>query len=193
MMMVDWEMIVIGLVCIPALLAARHRASPDDLDALFARLSAAQSAEAARAIVERIWEYWLHHENPEVCALMEKGIGAVERQHYEAALDVFGKIIERDPDYAEGWNKRATVRYLQGNYAGSVRDIKRVLALEPRHFGALSGLGIIYLLIANDRGALDAFEAVLALNPHLNGVRRQVEALRDTLNSDGQRGFDDGV
>ena len=104
----------------------------------------------------------------------------------DSAIAEFDALVSVAPNFAEGWNKRATALYLAGRYTESVRDIQRTLALEPRHFGALSGLGTIYLIIANDRGALDAFEAVLALNPHLEGVRRQVESLRNDLGSDGE-------
>ena len=166
---------------IPVVLMATQHRSAAELDGLFAQLRASKNATSARVIVERIWECWVHHDAPDIRALMDQGLRDIERRRYDQALKAFDEILERDPDFAEAWNKRATARYLVGHYAGSVRDIKRVLALEPRHFGALSGLGTIYLIIANDRGALDAFEAVLALNPHLDGVRRQVEALRDAL------------
>jgi tetratricopeptide (TPR) repeat protein len=172
-------------ILFPVVLMATQRRPAAELDALFAQLQASASAASARAIVERIWACWLHHDDPGIQRLMNRGLRALEEQRYGQALKVFDEVLERDPDFAEAWNKRATVRYLMGEYAGSVRDIKRVLALEPRHFGALSGLGTIYLIIANDRGALDAFEAVLALHPHLTGIRRQVEALRQALGGAG--------
>ena len=168
-------------VLIPVILMATQRRPAAELDALFAQLRASKNAASARPIVEQIWDCWVYHDDPGIRTLMDQGLLDIERGHYDQALKTFDKILERDPDDAEAWNKRATIRDLIGQYAGSVRDIKRVLALEPRHFGALSGLGTIYLIIANDPGALDAFEAVLALNPHLDGVRRQVEALRETL------------
>ncbi len=166
---------------IPVVLMAMQHQSAAELDGLFAQLRASKNATSARVIVERIWECWVHHDAPDIRALMDQGLRDIERHRYDEALKAFDEILERDPDFAEAWNKRATARYLAGHYAGSVRDIKRVLALEPRHFGALSGLGTIYLIIANDKGALNAFEAVLALNPHLDSVRRQVETLRDAL------------
>ena len=177
---------------LPAVLMAAQRRPDDELDTLFARLRTSGSAASAQALIERIWACWMAHDDPDICAWMEQGIDALEARRFDEAQQAFDAIIERDPGYAEGWNKRATVRYLTGFFAGSVRDIKQTLALEPRHFGALSGLGTIYLIIADDRGALNAFEAVLALNPHLEGVRRQVESLRDALDADGENGFDDG-
>lgn len=169
------------MMLIPVALMATQRRPAADLDALFAQLRTSKNAASARTIIEQIWECWIYHDDPDIRVLMDQGLLDIENQRYEQALKTFDDVLERDPDFAEAWNKRATVRYLLGQYAGSVRDIKRVLALEPRHFGALSGLGTIYLIIANDRGAVDAFEAVLALNPHLDGVRRQVEALRNAL------------
>ena len=171
---------------LPAVFMAARRRSEAELDVLFAQLRAAADAAASHALIERIWACWLAHDDPDIRALMDRGLAAMDERRFDEALEVFDAVIEHDPDYAEGWNKRATVRYLTGFYAGSVRDIKRTLALAPRHFGALSGLGTIYLIIANDKGALEAFEALLALNPHLEGVRRQVESLRNDLRSDGE-------
>ena len=170
---------------LPAVLMAAQRQAGAELDGLFDQLRASDSAASAQALIERIWACWMAHDDPDVRAWMEQGIEAMEARRFDEAQQAFDAVIERDPAYAEGWNKRATVHYLTGFFGGSVRDIKETLALEPRHFGALSGLGTIYLMIANDEGALDAFEAVLAITPPLEGVRRQVESLRNDLGSDG--------
>lgn len=123
----------------------------------------------------------MRHPDPSVQGLMQRGTQAMQREDYAEAHTIFDAVVAQDPDYAEGWNKRATVRYLQGNYAGAVRDVKETLKREPRHFGALSGLGSIYLVIANVQGALDAFERVLDINPKLESVRTQVRELRRAL------------
>ncbi|MFQ5902310.1 MAG: tetratricopeptide repeat protein [Candidatus Binatia bacterium] len=102
----------------------------------------------------------------------------MSRRNYEEALVSFNKVVEADPDFAEGWNKRATVYYLMGEFVASVRDIERTLTLEPRHFGALSGLGLIYLALGEDRLALEAFEAALKVNPHLPGAQAHAEEVR---------------
>ncbi len=174
-------LLLLGLFAPVVFLAARRET---ELDRLFARLRASADLTAARAITDQIWDVWLRHDDAEVRSLMERGIRAMESKTYDPALTCFETVTRRAPGYPEGWNKCATVRYLKGDYAGSVRAIKQTLALEPRHFGALAGLGAIYLLIANDRGALDAFEAVLALNPHLDSIRRQVETLRGELDEE---------
>jgi tetratricopeptide (TPR) repeat protein len=161
---------------------ATSRHGPNgDLDRLFRRLQQAPTASEARAISDQIWERWMQHPDPSVRTLMRRGVKAMEREDYEEAHTIFDAVVAQDPDYAEGWNKRATVRYLRGDYAGAVRDVKETLRREPRHFGALSGLGSIYLIIANVQGALDAFEQVLALNPRLDSVRKQVRELRRAL------------
>ena len=100
---------------------------------------------------------------------------------YERSLAIFNRIIAKAPDFAEGWNKRATVLYLLGDLEGSVRDIEATLALEPRHFGALAGLGLIYRAIEKPESALKAFEKVLEINPQSLGTHLQVKQLRKEL------------
>jgi tetratricopeptide (TPR) repeat protein len=97
------------------------------------------------------------------------------------ALDYFNRMVELAPDFAEAWNKRATVYYLMENYRASVLDIERTLELEPRHFGALSGLGMIYDAIDEPAAALRSFEAAVAINPHLDGPRQRIDLLRRQL------------
>jgi tetratricopeptide (TPR) repeat protein len=97
------------------------------------------------------------------------------------AADIYDAIIKRDPEFAEGWNRRATLRFMTGDYDGSVADIQKVLALEPRHFGALAGLGMIYMAVDEPEGALRAFEAALAIHPHLPAARAHVGFLREQM------------
>ncbi|MFQ5657233.1 MAG: tetratricopeptide repeat protein [Candidatus Methylomirabilales bacterium] len=165
------------------LLAPPALASQNDgrLDVLFARLRTTDSAAEATAITREIWAIWQQSESDTVNVLMAKGIDEMSRGNYGAALDVFTQMVEAEPNFAEGWNKRATVYYLIGEFDASVRDIDRTLALEPRHFGALSGLGFIYLSLGNERAALKAFEKALRFNPYLPGARTKVEELRRRL------------
>ena len=109
---------------------------------------------------------------------MRDGIVAMGARNYPEALRAFNLVIEEAPQFAEGWNKRATVYYLMNNYEQSIRDIRQTLALEPRHFGAVSGLGLIYLELGDGASALEAFQRVLKINPHNAGTRIQVEILR---------------
>ena len=106
---------------------------------------------------------------------------AMGDQRWEDAIAIFGQITERAPGFAEGWNKRATAYYLNEDYVASVEDIRRTLALEPRHFGAISGMGLIFLSRGDQAGALAAFEAVVAIHPNSPGARARIEELRKRL------------
>jgi tetratricopeptide (TPR) repeat protein len=159
------------------------RADQDDprLDDLFERLQHTPDPAEAHALEQRIWGVWLESENAAINRLMEQGVLALRGQHYPTALQAFDRLVEQAPEFAEGWNKRATVHYLMGNWRASVRDIQRTLALEPRHFGALFGLGLIYDALEQPEAALRSFEATLALNPHSEGTRQRIEELRRQL------------
>lgn len=172
----------IVLVMVTSLAAITFASQTDGrLNVLFDRLKATDSAAEAAALTHQIWVIWGQSENNIVNASMAEGIEEMSLRHYEAALAAFEKVIETDPDFAEGWNKRATVYYLMGEYEASVRDVERTLTLEPRHFGALSGLGLIYIAVGDDLAALKAFEAALKVNPHLPGARVHAERLRRYL------------
>jgi tetratricopeptide (TPR) repeat protein len=96
-------------------------------------------------------------------------------------LAALNQVVAAAPEYAEGWNTRATLLYLMGDYVASAVDVKRTLALEPRHFGAWSGLGLIYLNVGDERAALVAFSKALEWNPHLSGSRHKLEAVKKQL------------
>jgi tetratricopeptide (TPR) repeat protein len=155
------------------------------LDGLFERLRAAPSAREGEQLQTRIWEIWLETDDPHAAKLMRQGIVATDGRHYTRALERFDELVTLAPEYAEAWNRRATVHYLMGDYAASVGDIQQTLALEPRHFGALSGLGMIYDALDREDAALRSFEAALALNPHLGGARERAAEIR--RESRGQR------
>jgi tetratricopeptide (TPR) repeat protein len=151
------------------------------LDVLFERLRATSSQAEARTAQQQIWQIWSESEDPLVNRLMQDGVQAMAADELAVALDYFNRMVELAPDFAEGWNKRATVYYLMDNYRASVLDIERTLELEPRHFGALSGLGMIYDAIDEPEAALRSFEAAVAVNPHLDGPRQRIDALRRQL------------
>jgi tetratricopeptide (TPR) repeat protein len=151
------------------------------LDPLFARLQATAIDAEAQAIEQRIWLIWSEAAQPGLALLMREGVAAMARSRLRLALERFDRTIAQAPDFAEAWNKRATVYYLMGNYSASVRDIERTLELEPRHFGALSGLGLIYDAIDRPAAALRSFEAALAINPHLATTRERIRQLRREL------------
>jgi tetratricopeptide (TPR) repeat protein len=151
------------------------------LERLFARLQATSSRAEAQAAQLQIWQIWIESDDSQANRLMRSGIEAMAARQNALALQYFDRLVERAPDFAEGWNKRATVHYLMDDYAASVLDIERTLELEPRHFGALSGLGMIYDAIGEPAAALRSFEAAVAINPHLEGPRQRIEALRREL------------
>ncbi|HBK75009.1 MAG TPA: hypothetical protein DDZ73_01150 [Gammaproteobacteria bacterium] len=149
------------------------------LDSLFDRLATTSSAEEASDISNEIWQRWSANDDPDVSQLMEIGIRALNYSTYRKALRSFDRVIEMAPQFAEGWNKRATLYYHIREYRRSIDDIKETLRLEPRHFGAWSGLGLVSLAQENYPGALVAFKKALSINPHIPNIRRYVQKLED--------------
>lgn len=151
------------------------------LEALFHELRVVTGYLKARTLEQQIWSIWTASGNPEVNRLMDDGVSALATQDYKTALADFTRVIDLAPDFAEGWNKRATVLYLVRDYEGSLADVDQTLELEPRHFGALSGLGLIKAAQERDEEAIDAFEKALAVNPHMPGVISNIEHLKQRL------------
>ena len=151
------------------------------LDGLFAELKATTDAGRGTALTRRIWEIWLEPRDAKAKALLAKGVEAMNEEDYDAALQDFDKLVVLAPNFAEGWNRRATLRYLMDDLDGSVSDIERTLALEPRHFGALSGLGLIYMQLGKDEAALKAFRRALEIDPYLADVKAHIKGLEQEL------------
>jgi tetratricopeptide (TPR) repeat protein len=147
------------------------------IDTLFASLKSETDADAAGEIENAILALWLESGSDSVDLLMQWTLKAMEEKQYPRALDFLDRIILLDPTYVEGWNKRATVYFLMDDYGKSIADIGKVLELEPRHFGALSGLGIIMRSIGDDERAKAAFREALAIDPHLQNVREELDSL----------------
>jgi tetratricopeptide (TPR) repeat protein len=151
------------------------------LGALFRRLAETHDPMEAAAVEQGIWAIWLESGDPKIDRLMAGGMAALDAGDADTAEEIFDKIVEAAPDFAEGWNKRATLRYMTGDYRGSLADIDRTLTLEPRHFGALSGMGLVYLALDDEPRALDAFRRALAVDPHLPGAADRIRAIEDKL------------
>jgi tetratricopeptide (TPR) repeat protein len=151
------------------------------LNGLFERLHETHNAAEARSVEERIWQIWLDSDDAGVDRLMSQGVRAMRERQFDTALQAFDRLVEQAPEFAEAWNKRATVHYLMGHWRASVLDIQQTLALEPRHFGALFGLGLIYDALENPEAALRSYEATLDLNPHSENTRQRIEELRRQL------------
>ncbi|MGH6619167.1 MAG: tetratricopeptide repeat protein [Alphaproteobacteria bacterium] len=163
----------------PAAFAGSKTAS--SLDRLFGALHATADPDEANRLTSLIWLIWNHAEDPETDRLMTEGRKALEQLDFDTALARFGAVIEREPKFAEGWNKRATLYYVMGRYRDSIRDIDHVLALEARHFGALAGLGMNHEALGDDRRALDAWRRALKVNPYLQDAQIRVKALEASL------------
>jgi tetratricopeptide (TPR) repeat protein len=151
------------------------------LDFLFGALKAAPDEESAKAVEARIWAIWLQTPSDTAALLMTRVKAAVDAQQPEVALKLLDAIIKLRPDYVEAWNRRATVYYMQNDYARALADIEQVLAREPRHFGALAGLGMIMEDLGDEKHALDAFRKALAVNPHLEKVPELVKQLSEKV------------
>jgi len=151
------------------------------LDGLFDSLKKTDDQAVAKSIEQTIWGIWTHSGDEAINREMKKGLDAMDQGNGKAAFAVFDSVVKKAPDFAEGWNKRATIYYYMNEYEASIRDVEKTLALEPRHFGALAGLGSIYLETGKEKDALVALEKALAVDPHLWSVRMRVDQLKKKL------------
>jgi tetratricopeptide (TPR) repeat protein len=151
---------------------------------LLDQLKTAATAEAASALETRIWDTWMRSGDPEADKLMQQGTVYMRTGRLEIALAAFDALVQRRPAFAEGWNKRATLHYMMGNFEASLADIDKVLALVPRHFGALAGIGLIKLAQGDRPAALSAYRRVLEVSPFSAGAKESVEALSKELEGD---------
>src|SRR5437764_11814551 len=145
------------------------------LDFLFGALKAAPDEASAKHVEARIWALWLQTPSDTAALLMMRAKTAMDAQQTDVALKLLDAVVKLRPDYVEGWNRRATLYYLKNDYARSLQDIEQVLVREPRHFGALAGLGMIMQDLGDAKRALDAFRKALALNAHLDRVPAVVQ------------------
>lgn len=138
--------------------------------------------EVVRALAEHsLWQVWSRSGDSEVDGLFQLGLEQMNQRDAAAAIETFTLIIQKKPDFAEGWNKRATLYYLLGEYERSLADCEEVIRWNPVHFGALSGFGMIYLQLGKPEQALDYFQQALAVNPNLTQVEAAVAELKRLL------------
>ncbi len=174
----------IGLVAIwlSAMAAGAHAdQTAEELNPLFDKLASASNASEASQIEFKIWQHWLVGPDDNADVLMSQIIAAMKARQLTLGLNLSDQLIDSSPNFAEAWNKRATLHYLVGDIDASVEDIKQTIALEPRHIGAISGLGLIFLQQRNYQNALEAFEQVLKISPQSESALRSIERVRDKL------------
>src|SRR4051812_28489356 len=151
------------------------------LDFLFGALKVAPDEESAKHVEARIWALWSQTSSDTTALLMTRAKTALDAKQIDVALKLLDAVVKLKPDYVEGWNRRATLYYLQNDYTHSLEDIQQVLVREPRHFGALAGLGMIMQELGDEKRALDAFRKALAVNPHLDKVPELVKTLTEKV------------
>ena len=152
-----------------------------NLDFLFGALKAAPDEVSAKHVEARIWAIWIQTPSDTASLLMTRAKTAVDAKKIDVAIKLLDSVIKLRPDYIEAWNRRATLYYMQNDYGRSLADIREVLIREPRHFGALAGLGMIMQEVGDEKRALEAYRKALAVNPHLEKIPEQVKALTEKV------------
>jgi tetratricopeptide (TPR) repeat protein len=189
---------VSGAIAMPAWAAddqAAQPAAPDApaapmtkqarLDKLFTDLKRERNEKAAERIAGNIGNEWFQSGSASIDLMMLWSQKAMDNQKFDVALDFLDQVVTLQPSYAEGWNRRATVHFMMKNYGKSMSDIDRTLQLEPRHFGALSGLAQIMALTGHKQSALEAWQKVLAIYPMMRSAQDQVATLSEELAGEG--------
>jgi tetratricopeptide (TPR) repeat protein len=160
---------------------AALRQEGQNLDFLFRALKVAPDETTAEAISNRIWDIWLDAGGDTTSLLMSRVRKAIDGKDLDLALRLLDAVVAFKPDYVEAWNERATVYYLKKDYGRSLSDLAQVLAREPRHFGALFGLGIILQEFGEERRALEVYRRALEIDPHMQRVPAMVKELSEKL------------
>ena len=154
------------------------------LDQLFERLAASRDETEAESIAQQITRIWSRSGSDTTDLLMQRVQQAMQQKDAVLALDLLDSILALKPDWAEAYNRRATVHFQNQDFDAAMRDLRQTLALEPRQFQALSGVGMIFQRGGNKKQALAAFRAALSLNPHIKGIKQAAETL--STGQDGQ-------
>ncbi|MBV6656389.1 MAG: tetratricopeptide repeat protein [Devosiaceae bacterium] len=154
---------------------------PSDLTDLLDALASSAEPDDADRLVRQIQRRWNNSGSSSVDLLMQRSALAIRQRNLPLALDLLDTVTVLAPNYAEGWNRRATVHFMREDYALSIADVQQVLRLEPRHFGALSGIGIMLDELGQYRQAAAFLEAALAVHPHLQNAKRRLDAIERRL------------
>lgn len=152
-----------------------------DIEFLFGALKAAPTPEAAKAVEGRIWALWMVSPSDTATLLMNRVRRAVEVKNLDLAIKLLDSIVVLRPDYIEAWNRRATLHYMRKDFTRSLEDIRQTLAREPRHFGALAGLGMIMQELGEDKRALEVYRKAVDVNPHLPRIPDLIKSLTEKV------------
>lgn len=153
----------------------------NNLEFLFGALKVAPDETSSKSIEERIWALWLVSRSDTANLLMMRVKTAMDAEDLDLAIKLLNAIIQIKPDYAEAWNRRATVYYMKKDFSRSLADIQQVLAREPRHFGALAGLGLIMQDLGDEKRALDIYRRALAIHPRLPRIPDLIKTLTEKV------------
>lgn len=153
----------------------------NNVEFLLEALKAAPDETSAKSVEERIWALWMISSSDTANLLMTRVKTAMDAEDYDLAIQLLDSIVEIKPDYTEAWNRRATAYYLKKEFSRAIADIRQVLAREPRHFGAITGLGMIMRDLGEDKYALDMFRRALAIHPRLPRIPDLVKTLSEKV------------
>jgi tetratricopeptide (TPR) repeat protein len=156
-----------------------------NLDFLFEALKAAPDADTAKQVEARIWAQWMASGSDTANLLMTRTKTAIEANDLDLAIKLLDALVQIKPDYVEAWNRRATIHYMRKEFGQSLEDIRQVLSREPRHFGAMSGLGMILQEFGDDKRALDVFRRALEVHPNLPRIPDLVKTLSEKVEGRG--------
>ena len=159
----------------------------DKLDKLFSKLKNTKDLSSAQVIENKIWEIWSIHPSDDrrgfrLTELLIQGTRLMNMRELSKAYQVFTKVITVESDWAEAWNKRATVLYLMKEYESSLADIEITLVLEPRHFGALSGQALNYIALKQYEKAIQSYKAAQKIYPLLDSAKKMIPELQELIN-----------
>ncbi|WP_169579650.1 tetratricopeptide repeat protein [Saccharospirillum impatiens] len=151
------------------------------LDPLFDELQTSPGVNVSSVIEQQIWVLWSRGPTEEASRQLRRGVRAMQQGELETALSLLDTLIEDEPEFAEAWNKRATLHFIRGDINQSLADIEQTLTLEPRHFGALAGLGSIFARLRQPEAAIRAYEQVLNIYPQSTNSQRNLERLQEEV------------
>ena len=163
---------------------ALDREAAEVLDRLLGQLHQAKDEASAKVIEQAVWQAWMRSGSPTVDVLVQQAERALAEKQHRIAISILSTAIELEPDFPEAWNRRATAYYLDRQFKLSLADAEKVLELEPRHFGALSGLGLLHQELGDPRAALQAYRRALSIHPFLPVARQAVKELELEVEQD---------